>query len=256
MSDLFSPSLDPARRSGTSTDEARPQYPTRASLRGRTPAAPESPDPRGLAVRHLPKAAAGLVALVGVLLVTFGTLQGTVFKPSPITKASLPDPPSQPIVVSKAGLMGLDGPRVQISASGTPDKPIFLGIGRASDITAYLANVRHLSITGENGQGVLTTQAGGGEASLPDPAAADVWVLSQRGRGSASLNWPNVAGQWVVVAATDGTAPAPARLTVTWSGAKTRSSSATFIAVGAVLLVCGLVLLAMLVSRSRLENET
>ncbi len=179
-----------------------------------------------------------------------------MFKPPVVIKASLDRPPSQPIVVSDPGLMGLQGPRVQIAASASPGQPVFLGIGRASDVQAYLAGVKRLRINGQDGQGSLTTQIQGSQASLPDPALADIWVVSQRGQGAATLNWPDVAGQWVMVAATTGSAPGPAKLTLAWSGAVTHSSAAAFIAVGAVLLICGLVLLIMLISRSRLERGT
>ncbi len=309
MSDLFKPHVEavtdrprgdpkpgptPEPRPAPSTEPSelkpeRPQYPTRASLRGRTPrtaastgtapitrpvpkvsvppasavstlaraplAQDEAAGPDSLVARSLPKAVAAGVALVGALLIGFGTLQGTVFRPPQVITASLAAAPSQPIVASKPGLMGLGGPRVQVTASTTAATPVFLGIGRASDVQAYLAKVQRLDVTGEDGQGSLTVQAAGTESSLPDPGSADVWVVSQRARGAAALNWPDVAGQWVVVAATDGKASAPSKLTFSWSGAKVRSTGATFIAVGAVLLICGVVLLFMLISRSRLENE-
>jgi hypothetical protein len=68
------------------------------------------------------------------------------------------------------------------------------------------------------------------------------------------VSWPNVAGQYVVVAASDGRGSAPTRLTFTWSGAQPHSYGAALIAIGAVFVICGLVLLIMLISRSRLER--
>lgn len=199
---------------------------------------------------------AAIVAVIGLALLATGVLRGTVFRPPSTTTATLGAAPAQPVVVSQAGMMGLAGPRLVVTAKSSSTAPVFLGIGRARDVEQYLGKVSRLSLTGENGAGALTTSTLGSEKSLPDPGLVDVWVVSVRGDGTATLTWPDVEGQWALVAATDGTQAAPAELTFTWSGAKPPASGSAFIAIGAVLLICGVVLLIMLASRAKAESAS
>jgi hypothetical protein len=92
-------------------------------------------------------------------------------------------------------------------------KPVFLGIGRAKDVEAYLGKVSRLEVVGHDAQGHLVTEQPSGDASLPDPAGVDVWTVSTRTQNSASLVWPDTPGQWRLVAATDGESGGPTRST-------------------------------------------
>jgi hypothetical protein len=204
--------------------------------------------------RPVPQLAAAAVALVGALLVVAGGLQATVFAPSAEATAMLVSP-RRPVVSTAVGVLGLEGPRLSVVASsGTARRPVFVGIGRAHDVDAYLAQVSRLEVTGDGG-GKLLTKSVGNELSLPDPAGADVWVVSARGQGSASLVWPDAPGQWRLVVATDGAAPAADRLSFTWSGRDRHTAAPALIAIGLVLVVAGLITLVMLASRARLDGD-
>jgi hypothetical protein len=199
----------------------------------------------------VPQLVAAAVALVGGLLVLAGGLQATVFAPSAVTVATLQSPP-EPVVSTAVGVLGLEGPRLSVLvSSGSATRPVFVGIGRAHDVDAYLAQVSHLEVTGD-GDGKLLTKRVGTQASLPDPAAADVWVVSARGPGSANLVWPDAPGQWRLVVATDGAAPAADKVSFTWSGRQQHTAAPALIAIGLVLIVAGLITLVMLTSRARL----
>jgi hypothetical protein len=225
-----------------------------APVSGRRRAAP-APSRRGPGGWPLPTLAAAAVALVGALLVAAGGLQASVFAPSPTSRAVLASP-QQAVVSTAVGLLGLDGPRVQVDAVDSNRRPVFLGIGRAADVEAYLAGVSHLEVTGHDGDGRLLSTLTGTEPSLPDPAGVDVWVTSVRGQGTANLTWPQAPGAWRLVVATDGTASAPDRLTLTWSGRERHSSAPALIAIGLVLTVAGGITLGMLRSRSRLDGDS
>jgi hypothetical protein len=201
-----------------------------------------------------PSLIAGLVALAGLALVIVGALQATVLASPAVTEATLSSP-SAPVVSTAVGVLGLKGPRLEVTASGDPGKPVFLGIGRARDVDAYLASAKRQEITGYDGKTALVTRPEGTEATLPDPSVADVWVVSSLDQGKADLVWPDTGGQWRLVAATDGTAPAPAGITLTWSGEERHSTAPVLIAIGVLLLVGGSVTALMLASRARLERE-
>jgi hypothetical protein len=198
----------------------------------------------------VPRLLAAVVALAGVVLVALGGLKATVWAPSATTQATLVSP-GRPVVSTAVGLLGLEGPRVTVDA-GSSRRPVFVGIGRAHDVDAYLAQADRLELIGDDGNGTLLTTPLGHESSLPDPAGVDVWVVSARSRGTASLVWPDAPGQWRMVIATDGSSPAADKVTLTWSGKTRHTAAPEFIAIGLVLTVACLITVVMLASRSRL----
>jgi hypothetical protein len=202
----------------------------------------------------MPKLVAAAVALVGGLLVLAGALAATTFAPATVTEATLVSP-GRPVITTAVGVLGLEGPRVEVEATaGSTRRPVFVGIGRARDVDAYLARVARLEVTGDS-DGKLLTERVGTEATLPDPAAADVWVVSARGPGAAGVAWPDAPGQWRLVVATDGAAPAAGKLSLTWSGRERHTAAPALISVGLVLVVAGLITLVMLSSRASLEDR-
>ncbi|HLS24486.1 MAG TPA: hypothetical protein VK063_01275 [Beutenbergiaceae bacterium] len=53
------------------------------------------------------------------------------------------------------------------------------------------------------------------EAILPDPAGSDLWLEEVTGTGEVTYEWTAVPGRWVMLAATDGSEPAP-QVELTW----------------------------------------
>ncbi len=198
--------------------------------------------------------AALAVAALGALLVLLGGLRSTVLAPPAVSVATLTAPRTA-VVSTAVGLLGLDGPRLEVQATAAAaSTPVFVGIGRAHDVDAYLARVRRLEVVGDDA-GALLTRSVGSEPALTDPAGADVWLVSARGPGAAGLVWPDTPGQWRLVVATDGTAPAARTITMSWSGREHRTAAPALISIGLVLVVGGLITRVMLGSRSRLETD-
>jgi hypothetical protein len=196
------------------------------------PAAARSP-------RALATAAAALVALAGLVLVLLGLARATVWAPESVTTARVSGQPGAPVVVTTPAATALDGPSLRIDVRGPGDRPVFVGVGRADDVAAYLGAVARIEVTGaRDGRAVQTRQ--GTEGSLPEPTAADVWTESATGRGSASLDWTQVPGRWRVLAAVDG-ATAPTEVVLTWQRARASSSAPALFAVGGLLLALGVV---------------
>jgi hypothetical protein len=187
---------------------------------------------------------AGLVALAGLSLLVAGVLRATVYAPETTTVGRTAGSPDAPVVETAPGALDLDGPSVRVEATAASgDQPVFIGVGRARDVEAYLAQAARAQVTGIQ-DGRLAVAVRGGEASLPDPAGVDVWAVSAAGRGTAALVWPDAPGQWRVVATTDGTR-APQQVTFTWTRAPKASPAPALIAVGLLLLVVGLVALVL-----------
>jgi hypothetical protein len=225
-----------------------------APAAGRRRAALTAPSrgPRGWPI---PKLIAAAVVLIGAALLLVGGLRATVFASSEVSRATLASA-GQPVITTAVGVLGLDGPRVQVDVSDSNRRAVFVGIGRAADVDAYLAQASRLQVIGHNQDGTLLTRRIGSQPSLPDPASVDIWVVSVRGQGAANLAWPDAPGQWRLVVATDGTARAPDDVRLTWSGREVHSAAPALIAVGLVLLVGGLITLVMLASRARLDGDS
>jgi hypothetical protein len=191
--------------------------------------------------RRVPaRLAAFAVALVGALLLLAALAQVTVWATPAHTVVRVAGQSGKPIVVTTPAALALDGPSVRVSVRAAhPTEDVFVGIGRGSDVEAYLGNVARTEVTGVRGSDAVQTSAGS-EAALPEPAGVDVWALAMTGRGSASLVWPRADGSWRMVAAVDGATP-PAEVVIDWERQRGSALTPALFGVGGLLLVLGLV---------------
>ncbi|HET9653889.1 MAG TPA: hypothetical protein VFP72_00915 [Kineosporiaceae bacterium] len=202
--------------------------------------------------RLIPLIAAVVVAAAGLAGMVYGVLLATSLAPPATTTARLA-PTGVPVVDTATGVLDLSGPRVRIEAVSPSGGPVFVGVGRADDVTAYLQDVSRSEVTRVAEDGTTTLARAGSKPSLPDPAGVDIWVAGNRGTGSAALDWPDTPGLYRVVVAADGSAPAPARITLLWAREHRTTAAPAVITVGALLLVGGLVGLIVLRGRRRPE---
>jgi hypothetical protein len=100
-------------------------------------------------------------------------------------------------------LLGITRLRV---TNGDLARPVFVGIGRADEVTGYLAGVQHSVLT-EIADPATTYDERAGTAPASRPGDADVWVAKVEGTGTQTLTWPQDEGRWrVVVMNADGSA--------------------------------------------------
>jgi len=86
------------------------------------------------------------------------------------------------------------------AASAEPGQEIFVGIGRADDVDAYLDGVGHDEVRDVDVapfSAGYTTRPGGPPAA--PPTDEDLWVASVAGPGTQSLVWDVEEGEWSVV---------------------------------------------------------
>ncbi|TRW43356.1 hypothetical protein FJ693_17925, partial [Georgenia yuyongxinii] len=179
-------------------------------------------------------------------------------------------------------------PDVTIVATADGDQPVTLAVGRTEDVVAWVGTAAHTRITGLESWDALAVedveQAAGSEeptdateeptdtateeptdtatdapteeAGVPNPAGSDLWVAEQTGTGTAEMSWTDRDGRWSVLAATDGTAPAP-QLSLTWPVEVRTPWLVPGLIVGAVLLLAGaaLLVLDMLTARELRRRE-
>ncbi len=96
--------------------------------------------------------------------------------------------------------------RIRVTADGST--PVFVGVARAADAEAYLADVEHSTVTEIDDPATTYEQHAGG-APVVDPADSDIWVAQAIGTGTQSIDWSldDRPGRWtVVVMNADGSA--------------------------------------------------
>ncbi len=88
--------------------------------------------------------------------------------------------------------------RLQVTEPGS-DSQVFVGIGPAAAVDAYLGSVAHDEITGlVNGKApVYRTSAGSAPAA--EPAEQTFWAAKASGVGTQQLSWSPTNGRWAVV---------------------------------------------------------
>jgi hypothetical protein len=94
---------------------------------------------------------------------------------------------------------------VRIRASST--QPIFLGIGKTSDVDRYLSRVPHTEITDFDADPFkVTSHVVPGAGRPAPPASRSFWAAQASGSGTQTLNWKIESGTWSAVAMNaDGT---------------------------------------------------
>ena len=94
-------------------------------------------------------------------------------------------------------LTGLVGDvRVRVTVVN-PVKPVFVAIGPADRVAAYLSGTPYATVTGTGANGVTVHDGAGRPAS---PQGAGIWVAQTTGTGTQVLRWTAQDGDWTVVA--------------------------------------------------------
>jgi hypothetical protein len=86
--------------------------------------------------------------------------------------------------------------RLRVTATG-PGTPVFVAIGSADRVSAYLSGTTYTTVTGV-GPGSLVVQHG--TARPAPPRTAGIWVSQAAGAGTQALRWTAESGAWMAVA--------------------------------------------------------
>jgi hypothetical protein len=84
--------------------------------------------------------------------------------------------------------------RVQVESQ----KPVFVGIGRDSDVDRYLGEVAHDELIEFDGDDPQFDLHQGGAPRTP-PRAREFWVAESEGSGEQALTWDAEFGRWTAV---------------------------------------------------------
>ena len=86
----------------------------------------------------------------------------------------------------------------RLRAEAATGDEVFIGLGPASDVRDYLAQVNHSTVLEiVDGEPVMRNTDGGAPAA--PPTAQSFWVASASGAGTQVVTWPPESGDWAVV---------------------------------------------------------
>jgi hypothetical protein len=89
---------------------------------------------------------------------------------------------------------------IRLDVAPQTDKPVFVGVARTDDLSAYLAEVSHTAVTDldyEPFEASYSPQSG--ERSPSKPGGERIWAASTQGTGPQTLTWEVEDGNWSVV---------------------------------------------------------
>lgn len=181
----------------------------------------------------------GALALIALVV---GILAVTVWKPS--QEVSAQRETTQPFIATREGVLRLYEPyqesgSVRVEATAPEDQTIWIALGSAEDVRAWLADDPYDEIVGLESletlktvlhEGVETPQSDeqettgtaeetpqSGEDITPseNPIDSDMWTALKYGRGTVSMTLTADELDQMLLAATDGVSPAPT-IKLTW----------------------------------------
>lgn len=89
---------------------------------------------------------------------------------------------------------------VRVRATGSDERPLFVGIARQADVDRWLTGVPHAQIRGANFGPFHSRQTTiPGERAAAAPRAQSFWVASAVGPGAQTVLWRTEGGSWTIV---------------------------------------------------------
>ncbi len=87
---------------------------------------------------------------------------------------------------------------IRFRATGLGEAPVFVGIGDAGDVAAYLAGAARDEVGDVSGRELRYREVPGALEVAP-PVEQEFWEASASGSGTVELTWEVVSGEWVAV---------------------------------------------------------
>ncbi|WP_295828635.1 glycosyl transferase [uncultured Microbacterium sp.] len=184
--------------------------------------------------------------VIAAAMIGAGIAQRTVFHgPSETTANVQTDGSTAFTLIDGAVLTSVPGAQT-LRVQG--DGAVFVSYGRTADVTAWLADVPYTAVTLDGAGTVQTsevaptvTPASGAAITGRSPVDSDLWLdeYEQTGSLSTTLQLPS---DMSVLVASDGTAPAPSTVSLTWPIDDSTPWAGPLIVGGGIVLLAGLVL--------------
>ena len=176
-----------------------------------------------------------VVAMVGIGL---GVAQRTIFLgPDEVTSRISLGTDAPVSVIHGDALQAHTGTQ-QVTVSG--NGPVFVAYGRTSDVDGWIGDATHYVVGYNAKKAALTSKkVDGMESTVPALAGSDLWIQEFSGTDQVSRRI-NVPADVSVIIASDGTAPAPNNVSISWPLDNSAPWSTPLLLGGGVVLLAGL----------------
>jgi len=198
--------------------------------------------------------------IVAAVMIGAGIAQRTVFQGPSTQSAQLVAADDTAYTVVDGAVLALHPGTQTLDVAGSG--PVFAAYGRTGDVSAWVADVPHTEVSVDDQGAVVSTlvepeddpeDAQTQDAAAPparDPAGSDLWLqeYSSDGRTTIPLQLP---ANMSVIVASDGTAPAPETISVTWPADNSTPWAGPLFVLGGLFLVGGVVLYILGIRHAR-----
>ncbi|BDV30811.1 glycosyl transferase [Microbacterium terricola] len=201
--------------------------------------------------------------VLAAMLIGAGIAQRTLFQGDTSETASVTVSDGSPyILIDGAALNSLPGSQT-LRAQGEGE--IFAAYGRTADVQAWLSDADYAAVSmGEDGQLASTSvaptpaaTAEGEEADEPaetttgrSPVGSDLW-LDEFQQEDVLITPLQLPSDMSLLVATDGTAPAPSKVSITWPVANPTPWAGPLMVLGGILLAVGVFLYILGINHAR-----
>ena len=177
--------------------------------------------------------------VVAALLIGLGIAQKTVFAAPDEVTASASITSSAPVTVVSGEALNAY-PRSQFVEIGGADTT-FAAYGRTTDVLAWIGDASYNAVGFDAETTALVSKVvSGTDTEVPSPIGSDLWLASYTDQTGITINVPDDVSLMIV---SDGIAPAPSEVSVTWPLDNSTPWANTIVVAGGVLLLLGLILL-------------
>ncbi len=211
-----------------------------------------------------------IFGVVAAALLVVAVLASTIWRPQQEVVAQ--GAPGQPFTVTRPGVLELYADQVEVRATSPSGGTVWLAVGDAADIGAWLEGHPYEEIVGlsdletlkmkshggdeaqsGDGEEAESTQSGDDQDSDVNPIESDMWTSINRGKGEVSLKLTGEELDDTLLAATDGVGPAPV-MTLKWPTPQD-NGLAKWAYIGAGVAAAVAALLAGIAARRRNQRE-
>ncbi|MEO7349871.1 MAG: hypothetical protein ABIW32_08455, partial [Terrimesophilobacter sp.] len=187
--------------------------------------------------------------IIAFLMISYGIAQRTIFAEPDHVAASTELVTKAPVTVISGDVLNANPGRQKILISGS--NKIFAAYGRTTDVLAWIGDSSYNEVKLDPETGILkNSKVAGSESGVPDPHGSDLW-LDEFSRENQLTFVVNVPDDISVILMSDGTAPAPGNVSITWPVDNRTPWSGPLIVGGVLLLLAGLSLYLWALSHLR-----
>ncbi|MFT4307187.1 MAG: glycosyl transferase [Microbacterium sp.] len=188
---------------------------------------------------------------LAAILIGTGIAQRTLFDGADSDTATIATDDTAPYLLIDGTVMSMMSGTQTLDASG--DDGVVVAYGRTADLTAWLADQEYTSATLDTA-GAVTTETVRPEdeaaATVRSPQGSDLWLGEYDDPTNVQTALQIPAGMSVLVAS-DGSAPAPDSVTISWPRANTTPWAGPLIVLGGLFLVAGITLYVLGIRHAR-----